>query len=206
MSKFTEFPEETRQVYTQIYKRHQMWMKLIKNVIDQLTPKEKERLQKWVKTLKRLRSYYLKYFSYPEVSSICARCQGDCCYWNKSGCLEPIDLIYAVSINPNFQLPEPDTEFILEKVKIERAPCLFLSSQGCLLKDMRSHTCLFFFSSCPSFLEPLDVSFPPHIIQHDRFLRAKRDSIRLEYRHLEDEILSFFQEVELRYFYPREEK
>jgi len=190
--------------YRAVYYRYQRWEESIREGIRRLTPKQKAKLQKWIKILEQPRSLYLKFFSHPEVAAVCTNCQGFCCH-TANKYLEPIDLIYAVAIDPEFRLPNLDEKFILEKISSgeDENVCLFLSQQGCLLKNERPHVCLFYFCLTERFAKFLD--FPKRLVAEYYYFKEKRYQAHNQYDHLENKILSLLKKVELRYFYKEDE-
>ncbi len=89
------------------------------------------------------------------IVDACRRCAGRCCLaiapqgdFSRVS-LAPMllsEIIYLCAIKPGFSFPEPDWKFLEKRNKIlmmliSRFACLFLSVEGCLLKDDRPLFC-----------------------------------------------------------------
>lgn len=125
---------------------------LIKKIVKQ------EALKKLLPSpaIKELRQDLIHLFSHPELSKICKTCQGECCTTHNFS-LTPFDLFCFVIDNHNFELPEPDWQFLKSELRRNKLlinnRCLFLSGRGCLLKECRPMVCLLFYN-CDSSFKP----------------------------------------------------
>ena len=104
--------------------------------------------------IKELRRELIRIFQKPELSQICKKCRGDCCITHNFH-LTPFELLCFVIDSPDFVFPEPDRQFLEEELRGNKFfinnRCLFLSDQGCLLKEHRPMICLLFYDCQPGF-------------------------------------------------------
>lgn len=87
-----------------------------------------------------IRERLVRLFSPEEVVKMCRRCGGSCCY-NVITRLFWKELFYYIGVDPNFGFPEPDWEFLAKRLFF---CCIFLSENGCLLRENRHNRCLFY--------------------------------------------------------------
>lgn len=134
--------------YRREYKHCLISLKLAKKIVN----KEFVDVTQPPQMVADLRRKWLEFFSHAELYDACHNCQGACC--SKIYYTSPriIELFYLLWQNPEFEFPNPDWQFLkaeIEKPTIRRwqslYPCLFLSKNGCLLKENKSNTCLFHF-------------------------------------------------------------
>lgn len=93
-----------------------------------------------------------QFFAQPRYLKLCRNCKEEKCCMNDYGeHLLPGELIYFAAVGYNF--PEPDWEFLEKEVFWGRPWCLFLSQDGCLLKENRRIICLRYY--CPTLYKKL---------------------------------------------------
>lgn len=105
--------------------------------------------------ISELRKKRIEFLRNEIIVDTCRRCAGRCCLaiapqgdFSRVS-LAPMllsEMIYLCAIKPGFSFPEPDWEFLEKRNKIltlsiSRFACLFLSAEGCLLKDDRPLFC-----------------------------------------------------------------
>ncbi len=109
--------------------------------------------------VKEIKEKWFRFFQQKSFYKICHKCRGGCCMRSNYSSLSPIELLYIVANNPDFEFPEPDWKFLAREgtKRIRLYPslvCLFLSRKGCLLKENKSGVCLFYVCSDISSLNP----------------------------------------------------
>lgn len=100
-------------------------------------------IKKLIKEIKQTRKQLHKIFSHPVIYQICNKCHkqysGGCCQTKTDSYMLWGDLVYIAAEDLNFNLPNPDIEFL---TFLKNYGCLFLSSTGCLLGAKRPIICI----------------------------------------------------------------
>lgn len=101
--------------------------------------------------VKEIKEKWFRFFQQKSFYKICYHCRGGCCTKGNLA-LTPIELLYIVANNPDFEFPEPDWKFLVKegakRIRSNRLPaCLFLGGKGCLLRENKSRICLFYVCS-----------------------------------------------------------
>lgn len=138
MVKEEELPTVTESlaVYEKVYANMESSLEVAKGLVQgtaRLTRDETEPLI----VVKLARERLLQLFSTAEVVEVCRRCGGVCCS-RKMSYMNWNELFYLVGISPKFWFPEPDWKFLAKSLDC----CVFLSEDGCILRENRPNRCL----------------------------------------------------------------
>lgn len=130
------------EVYKGLYSRLSEALELVRGFMLKRSEPIREDMEPLI-VVSLIREKLLHIFSTPQVVEICRRCKGSCCH-NLLTRLHWKELFYYVGVNPDFGFPEPDWKFLERRLFV---CCLFLSEEGCLLKENRHNRCLLYV--CP---------------------------------------------------------
>ena len=130
-----------RAYYLGIYQELNKSMTIARELVKRALPFENE-VKNLIGEISEIRKKLDKIFSHLALYRICSECHksnlGGCCLKTDSH-IHWRDAIYLVSKNLELELPHPDIELL---ISLKKSSCLFLGSNGCLLKEDRPTLCL----------------------------------------------------------------
>lgn len=136
--------KDLEEFYRNYYMLIKKAIKANKKIIESILPFNKNQ-KELIKKIKNTRQKLTKLFNHREIVDFCRKChlsgKGCCEQTSENVSLKQQDVLYILADNLDFKLPEPDIKFLTSTLN-SHPVCVFLSKNGCLLKENRPITCL----------------------------------------------------------------